>query len=66
MIEATTPVADLCKRYSVGQTELSRRFNIPLRTVQQWYAGDRKAPDYVVSMMEELLKLDSLDKLTDV
>lgn len=66
MEKIITPVADLCRRYSIGQSALARRFQIPLRTVQQWYAGDRKAPDYVVSMMEELLKLDSLDKLTDV
>ena len=54
-----TPVADLCQRHGLGQTALSRRFRIPLRTVQQWYAGDRSAPDYVVNMMEELLALDA-------
>ena len=53
-----TPVADLCQRHGLGQTALSRRFGIPLRTVQQWYAGHRSAPEYVVSMMEELLSID--------
>lgn len=66
MNETTTPVADLCKRYGLGQSALARRFNIPPRTVQQWYAGHRKAPGYVVDMMEALLKIDNLDKLTDV
>ena len=53
-----TPVADLCQRHGLGQTALSRRFGIPLRTVQQWYAGHRSAPEYVVNMMEELLSVD--------
>lgn len=53
-----TPVADLCQRYGLGQTALSRRFGIHIRTVQQWYSGQRNAPEYVVSMMDALLKLD--------
>lgn len=66
MNEITTPVAELCRKYGMSQSALGRRFNIPLRTVQDWHAGRRVAPDYVVAMMEELLKIDNLDKLTDV
>lgn len=66
MNEKNTPVAELCRRYGLGQSALARRFQIPLRTVQDWHAGRRVAPSYVLSMMEELLKLDALDKLTDV
>lgn len=58
MSENTTPVAALCKRYGLSQTELARRFEIPLRTVQDWHAGRRKAPDYVVKMMDRLLSLE--------
>lgn len=58
MSENTTPVAALCKRYGLTQTELARRFEIPLRTVQDWHAGRRKAPDYVLSMMARLLDLE--------
>lgn len=58
MSENTTPVAALCKRYGLGQTELARRFDIPLRTVQDWHGGRREAPDYVVGMMEQLLSLE--------
>jgi putative transcriptional regulator len=58
MSENTTPVAELCKRYGLSQTELARRFEIPLRTVQDWHAGRRKAPDYVVKMIDRLLSLE--------
>ena len=40
------------------EPELARRFEIPLRTVQDWHAGRRKAPDYVVKMIDRLLQLE--------
>lgn len=58
MSENTTPIAELCKRYSLSQTELAKRFEIPLRTVQDWHGGRRKAPDYVVNMIDRLLSLE--------
>lgn len=58
MSENTTPVAALCERYGIKQSELAQRFGIPLRTVQDWHGGRRKAPDYVVRMMDQLLSLD--------
>lgn len=66
MNETTTPVAELCRNYGMSQSALARRFKIPLRTVQQWHAGHRKAPDYVVAMMDELLKRDNMDDLTGI
>lgn len=50
-------VKDLCQEYGLKQTELARRFGIPLRTVQGWYLGERMPPDYVLKMMAELLSL---------
>lgn len=58
MPENTTAIAALCKRYGLSQTELARRFEIPLRTVQDWHAGRRTPPDYVVSMLHRLLDLE--------
>lgn len=53
-----TEIAQICERYSLSQTALAKRFEIPLRTVQDWHAGRRTPPDYVVRMIVELLKLD--------
>lgn len=55
---------ELLERYGLTQTTLSRRFNIPLRTVQGWANGTRKAPSYVLGMMEEILREEH--KLTEV
>ena len=51
-------VKDLLTEYGLGQTALARRFNIPLRTVQNWCGGQNTPPDYVITMIEELLRRD--------
>lgn len=55
MAENTKTIKELCETYGLSQTELSRRYGIPLRTVQDWHAGRRTPPDYVVNMLSELL-----------
>ena len=59
MTEQWTEIAQICKDYGLTQTALAKRFGIPLRTVQDWHAGRRVPPDYVVNMMQELLELTS-------
>ena len=50
-------IKELCEKYQISQSELARRFEIPLRTVQDWYAGRRTPPPYVVNMLIQLLEL---------
>ena len=59
---AENTIKSLCATYGMSQTALSRRFNIPLRTVQGWYIGERTPPAYVVSMIAELLDLEQKTK----
>lgn len=51
-------VKELCQQYDIAPPVLAHRFSIPPRTVQQWYAGDRTPPAYVVSMMEKILDVE--------
>lgn len=51
-------IKDICTEYGLGQTDLARRFDIPLRTIQDWHAGRRIPPAYVVRMMDELLRIE--------
>ena len=60
--ESTNPIKDLCERYNVRQAELARCFDIPLRTVEDWHAGRRKPPSYVVNMIERLLEYEEKKK----
>lgn len=56
-MEEKTPIAEICEQYGLSQTALAKEFEIPLRTVQDWHAGRRKAPDYVIKMIDRLLSL---------
>ena len=49
-------IKEICEKHGLSQTALAKRFGIPLRTVQDWHAGRRVPPDYVVSMMVEILE----------
>ena len=48
-------IKDICIKYGITQTELSRRYNIPLRSIQNWHAGTRQPPEYLVKMIDTLL-----------
>lgn len=55
-IDEKMTIKQICESYGIGQTELARKFGIPLRTVQNWHASVRVPPDYVVRMIDELLR----------
>lgn len=50
-------IKDICSTYNLSQTQLAESFDIPLRTVQDWHAGRRTPPPYVVNMLIQLLEL---------
>lgn len=58
MAENTRTIKGICEEYGMGQTALSRRFGIPLRTVQDWHSGRSNPPEYVVNMIADLLEYD--------
>lgn len=58
-------IREICKKYGLSQTALAKRFGIPLRTVQDWHAERRQPPEYVVSMMVEVLERDRQENSTD-
>ena len=49
-------IKEICEKYNLSQTALAKRFDIPLRTVQDWYSERRTPPSYVVNMMVEILE----------
>ena len=56
---------DIRKKLNMTQAEFSRLTNIPMRTLQGWEYEERKAPDYVISLLEENLRLKGLLKNED-
>lgn len=51
---ANDPFKTLLERMGLSQSECSRRFCIPLRTLQDWTGERRTPPPYVRLMMAEL------------
>lgn len=48
-------IRKLIERCGLTQSAFSRYFDIPLRTVQDWYSGRRQCPPYLITMAAELL-----------
>ncbi len=53
-------------RMSLGETqsEFAARYNIPFRSIQNWEAGIRKPPQYVLELLESRVKEDIVNRKT--
>ena len=52
-------IKELMNKYRYNIKQLSDRFNIPYRTVQNWASGQRECAEYIVKMMDEILSKES-------
>ena len=43
---------------NMNRTEFSRYMDIPLRTLEEWEAGRRKMPDYVLRLITYYVKME--------
>ena len=48
------------------QSEFAERYQIPFRTVQNWEAGVRKPPAYVLALLEDRIREDLVNRKTAV
>lgn len=51
-------LTDLLTTYAVTMAELSRRYGIPYRTLQDWASGKHTAPAYVLTLLARCLEAD--------
>ena len=54
----TVSISDLRSLIRLSRSEFSRRYGIPIRTIDVWEAGRRTPPEYVVSLLERVVKED--------
>lgn len=54
----TMTIQEFIKSSGMTHKQLSERFGIPKRTIEDWSRGVRKCPEYVVNMMIELIEKD--------
>ncbi len=48
------------------QSEFANRYHIPFRTIQNWEAGIRKPPEYVMELLERQVKEDLINRRISV
>lgn len=58
-------IREIRKKLNMTQAEFSNFTSIPMRTLQGWEYEERKAPEYVISLLEENLRLKGLLKDED-
>ncbi len=53
-------------RTSLGNTqgEFAARYNIPFRTIQNWEAGVRNPPEYIMALLESRVRADLINRRT--
>lgn len=52
-------IKELRKLSGMTQKQFSEFFNIPMRTIQGWELGERKCPEYLLSLIKYKLRNES-------
>lgn len=59
-------IRELRKQLGDTQTEFAERYHIPFRTIQNWEAGVRTPPEYLLELLESRVKEDVINRKTNV
>ena len=49
---------EIRKILGISRAAFSRKYNIPIRTLEDWDAGKKNPPDYVLDMLERIVNED--------
>jgi len=44
----------------ISRAEFSRKYGIPIRTLENWDSGTRKAPEWILVLLERIAKEDKI------
>ncbi|MBQ3664916.1 MAG: helix-turn-helix domain-containing protein [Lachnospiraceae bacterium] len=58
MLEQITTLKKIRETVNMNRSEFSRFMNIPVRTLEEWEAGRRKMPDYVLRLLAYYIKME--------
>lgn len=56
--EVTMDIKELRKLTGLSQTAFGEKYDIPMRTIQNWEKGVRIPPTYVLKLLERVVKED--------
>ncbi len=57
-------IREMRVRLGDTQSEFATRYNIPFRTIQNWETGTRKPPGYILSLLEDRVREDLVNRKT--
>lgn len=57
-VPSSVSISELRSLAGISRPEFSRRYGVPIRTLEDWEAGRRTPPEYVVSLLERVIKED--------
>lgn len=57
-----TKSEEIRKILGISRAAFSRKYNIPIRTLEDWDAGKKNPPDYVLDMLERIVNEDKEGK----
>ncbi len=59
-------IREMRSRLGDTQSEFAARYRIPFRTIQNWEAGLRRPPEYIMSLLENRVREDLVNRKTAV
>ena len=59
-------IREMRTRLGDTQSEFAARYNIPFRTIQNWETGVRRPPEYIISLLENRIREDLVNRKTAV
>lgn len=60
--EQMETLKEIRETIGMNRSEFSRYMNIPVRTLEEWEAGRRKMPDYVLRLLTYYIKMEQAIK----
>lgn len=57
-------IREMRKQLGDTQSEFALRYNIPFRTIQNWEAGTRNPPEYIINLLEHNVEEDLINRKT--
>ena len=57
-------IRELRRQLGDTQSEFAHRYNIPFRTVQNWEAGIRRPPAYILELLQQRIREDLVNRRT--
>lgn len=52
-------IKQIRNKLGLSQSQFAKKFDIPLGTLAHWEQGVRTPPQYVVSMIQQIIKLEN-------